>query len=225
MLILHGDDYIKSRNQLNQLADEARQKNQAVNRLEAADLELGQLTQLVESRSFFGEDSLIIIFGLFSLTKSKKKDKITDYLKENQGANLILYEAKEVSGSNLKAFPKAKIFGHKPAPIIFNFLDGLKPGNVKSVGEFQKLLDQKNEPEFIFAMLVRQIRLLIQATEPTNLKTAPWMKNKLVAQSRAFGLDNLLTFHEKLYQIDKNIKTGKNSTGLSLQLFNFLLNL
>ncbi|MBI1872168.1 hypothetical protein HYS10_01985 [Candidatus Collierbacteria bacterium] len=225
MIILHGDDYVSSRNQLNELADEARQKNQVVNRLEAADLELGQLTQLIESRSFFGEDNLIIIFGLLSQVKSKKKDKIIEYLKKNQEASLILYESKEVTQTNLKVFPKAKVIHYKPAPVIFDFLDNIKPGNPRIVGKYQELLDLKTEPEFIFAMLVRQVRLLIQATEPTNLKTAPWIKNKLIAQARSFGLDRLLKLHEKLYQIDKNIKTGKNPVNLSLQIFNLLLNL
>jgi len=225
MVILHGDDYVASRQELNQLIDGARQKNQSVSRLEAGSLEFTELTQLVESRSFFGEDNLIVIFGVLGQAKSSQKEKILDYLKENQQANIIIYEAKEIGATALKPFTQTKVIHHKPAPVIFNFLDSLKPGNAKSVVEYQKLLDQKTEPEFIFAMLVRQARLLIQATSPGNLKMPPWMKNKLVSQARAFSLDRLLSFHENLYQIDKNIKTGRNSLDLSTQIFSLLLNL
>ncbi len=226
MIIIHGDDYVASRNYLNGLIEEAQKNNQAINRLEADKLELAEVVQIIESVGFFGVNYLLVIYGFFSAPKSNKRDRFLDYFKEHQDANLVLYESKDINATSLKSFAQATISHHKPAPLIFSFLDSLKPGSgPNAITQFKRVLDQKTPTELIFAMLVRQIRLLIQAGEPTTLKMAPWMKNKLVSQSRAFGEEKLLKLHDQLYQIDKNIKTGKNPTGLELQLFDLFLSL
>ena len=224
MIIIHGDDYVASRNYLNDLIDSAKTKNQTVTRLEADKLELTQVVQVVESVGFFGADYLLVVFGFFSEPKSKHRENLLNYFKEHQIANIILYESKSLSATNLKAFTQSQISHHKPSTILFSFLENIKPGNgTKVLTQYQELLDKKTPPELIFALLVRQTRLLIQAGEPASLKVAPWMKNKLTSQSRVFDEEILLKLHEQLYQIDKNIKPGRNPLALSLQLYNLII--
>ena len=224
MIIIHGDDYVASRNYLNELIDLAKTKNQTVTRLDADKLELAQVVQVVESVGFFELDYLLIIFGFFSEPKSKRRDNFLNYLKEHQISNVVLYESKTVNANSLKALDRSQISHHKPSTILFGFLENIKPGNgAKTLVQYQQLLDKKTPPELIFALLIRQVRLLIQAGEPESLKTAPWMKNKLISQARAFGIDKLLRTYNQLYQIDKNIKTGRNPLALSLQLYNLII--
>lgn len=226
MIIIHGDDTIKSRNELNNLISTARDTKREVKHLEANVLDSTLLTQVLDGTTLFGETPLVVIDGLFSLPKSKNRDNLVQVISKYTDEDLILYESKLLTPTVLKSFTRAKIKEYKPAALIFSFLEGLRPGSaVKSLQLFSALEETREPAELIFAMLVRQIRLLIQALDPASLKTAPWQKNRLVSQANAFGEDRLLSFHEKLYQIDRKLKTGKNPTNLSLQIFNLLLEL
>lgn len=226
MIIIHGDDTVSARNHLNDLVARARQKDEDVRRFDAGGLDLTQLTQVLEGLTLFGKEPLLVIDGLFSLTKSKNKEGLLEFLKKYQQRNVVFFEGKAISAATLKAFPEAEVKEHKPAAIIFTFLESLRPGSSQKSLPLLSDLEQAGEPsELIFAMLVRQVRLLIQAQQPHTLKVAPWQKNRLTSQARAFGEDALLNLHEKLYRIDKGIKTGKNPVDLSTQIFNLVASL
>lgn len=226
MLIIHGDDLVAARNHLNESIAVARDRGKETRRFSANALDLTTLTQVLEATTLFGKEPLLIIEGLLSLPKSKNRDNLIEFLKDYQEHNLILFEDKVLSAATVKPFPKATAKEHKPMAIIFTFLDSLRPGGALRSLKLLTDLENTGEPaELIFAMLVRQVRLLIQALEPNNLKVAPWQKNKLVVQARAFGEKKLLDLHDRLYRIDKGIKTGQNPLALSTQLFDLIVNL
>ena len=226
MIIIHGEDTVSARNRLNDLIETAQAKGLGLKRLTAKDLDLTTATQVLEAATLFGETPLIVIEGLFSLTKSKNKDNLISFISGYQNREIILFEDKTVSPTTLKSFPKAKAHEHKPAAIIFTFLDSLRPdGAAKSLKLLEGLESARQPAELIFAMLVRQVRLLIQALEPNSLKMAPWQKSRLTAQARLFGEERLLKLHRRLYHLDKDLKTGANPLDLSLQLMNLIANL
>lgn len=226
MLIIHGDDTVSARNHLNDELEKAKSSSAGVSRFDARDLDLTKLTQVLEGMTLFGLQPMIIIEGLFSLPKSKKKDHLIEFLTKYQGRQIILFENKALTATALKPFKKATVSFHKPASIIFTFLDSLKPGSaVRSLSLFGQLETANQPPELVFAMLVRQVRLLIQALEPNNLKAAPWQKTRLISQARAFGERKLLSLHAGLYHIDKQLKTGANPLALSTQLFTLIASL
>lgn len=226
MLIIHGDDIVSARNHLNDELEKAKLSSAGVSRFDARDLDLTKLTQVLEGITLFGLQPMVVIEGLFSLPKSKNKDNILDFLSRYQTRAIVLCENKTLSSASLKLFSKATVKEYKPAAIIFTFLDSLKPGSApRSLSLLDQLETANQAPELVFAMLVRQVRLLIQALEPNSLKTAPWQKTRLISQSRAFGEEALLGLHEKLYRIDKGIKTGQNPLDLSTQLFNLITSL
>jgi len=226
MIIIHGEDTVSARNRLNDLIETAQAKGLGLKRLTAKDLDLTTATQVLEAATLFGETPLIVIEGLFSLTKSKNKDNLISFISGYQDREIILFEDKTVSPTTLKPFPKAKAHEHKPAAIIFTFLDSLRPGAAaKSLKLLGDLESARQPAELIFAMLIRQVRLLIQAGQPANLKIAPWQKSRLTAQARLFGEERLLKLHGRLYHLDKDLKTGANPLDLSLQLMNLIANL
>ncbi len=226
MIIIHGEDIVSARNRLNELIAAAGEKGLGVKRLTAKDLDLTTATQVLEATTLFGETPLIVIEGLFSLVKSKNKDSLLEFISRYQDRDLLLFEDKAIGPSALKPFVKAKPEEYKPAAIIFSFLDSLRPGGAaKSLKLLEDLESARQPAELTFAMLVRQVRLLIQALEPSSLKMAPWQKTRLVSQARIFGEAKLLKLHNDLYHIDKNIKTGANPLDLSLQLMALIANL
>lgn len=226
MIIIHGEDIVASRRQLNELIEKGKAAEGGLSRFEARQLDLTKLTQVLEGLTLFGQQPTIIIEGLFSLPKSKTKDLLCLFISKYQERNLLLYEDKGLSAAVLKTFNKAKIFEHKPAPTIFAFLDNLRPNSSSKSLELLGKLELDNQPaELIFAMLVRQVRLLIQALEPNALKVAPWQKTRLISQTRFFGEKKLLKLHNNLYIIDRQYKTGKNPLDLSTQIFNLITTL
>jgi DNA polymerase III delta subunit len=226
MLIIHGDDTTKSRLFLNQQIDTAKKKGISIIRLEAKNLDITNLTQHLESSSLFQEDKTIIIFSPFSLPQSAKKSKLFEYLKQNQDKNITLYQDKPLTAPILKQFPNSQTQIFKINPLIFSFLESLKPGNSIQTLKIYFNLERQEPAEMIFAMFIRQIRLLITTKfSPEKLNLAPWQKTRLINQAKNFIENDLLNLHQELYQIDKDIKTGANSTSLTLRLQNLILNI
>ncbi len=216
MLIIHGDDVAKSHQFL------SAQKAPEIVRLEGKTLEITELRQILDSTGLFPSDRLIIISNLFAT----KKKPILDLVASHQGDNIIIYETKALTPTQLKTFSKSKSQEFKPSALIFKLLDSLKPNSAYlTLPIYQQLLDSQEPAELIFAMLVRQVRLLIQALSPEDLKCAPWQKNRLISQAKAFGEEKLLDLHKQLFEIDKNLKTGKNPIDIETRIFSLLSNL
>lgn len=222
MLIIHGDDKVTSYKRLIEITDSYKQKQMEVVSYDPQDLDITTLRQEMSS-GLFGVTKCFVFKNLLSSTKSKSKEKIFELLKSDLGEDVILYEGKSVSATNLKTFSKAKIESYEVSPIIFKFLDCIRPRNARTMMlGWNKLIEQGNEPEYIFAMVVRQIRLLIQAKSgPSYLKIAPYPKKLITAQAEHFSLDQLISMHQNLYEIDKRIKTGLSPLAMEQLLPNF----
>lgn len=210
MIIIHGEDKSLSYKRLIELTDDFKKRQIEVVIHDANELDITSLRQEVSSTSLFGTIKCIIIRNLLSTTKSKSKDQLVELISKAEGPEIILYETKELSITNLKSFSQAKIENFKANPLIFKFLDALRPKNQKQIHlGWKKLLEEGVEPEFVFAMLVRQVRLLIQAKSGASyLKLAPYPLRLITAQATYFSLDQLLKLHQTLYKIDLRIKTG-----------------
>ncbi len=224
MIILHGDNIVESSKKLNLLIEEYKSQGHQINSFDQSELTLGRLRQELSPADLFGTTSFLIIRGLLSGAKSKSKDKIIEYLKEAKPANLLLYETKAVHASTVNQFKGATIENFKVEINIFKFLEKISPDNTTTLlSGYNDLIQKGAEPEFIFAMTVRQFRLLIQCkSSPNLLKLAPFSLRALQYQSQKFSLDNLLDSFQKLYEIERGIKTGKNPLDLNNLFLHFL---
>ncbi|MEM3041809.1 MAG: hypothetical protein QXG97_07300, partial [Nitrososphaerota archaeon] len=84
------------------------------------------------------------------------------------------------------------------------------------------------EPEIIFAMLIRQFRLLLALQEANSQiddlrRIKPWQQKKIILQSQQFGKEKLLSLYKMLYEIDHKQKTGKLPLSLNSTIDIFLL--
>ena len=146
MIIIHGEDTVSARNRLNELIGLAQEKGLGLKRLTAKDLDLTIATQVLEAATLFGETPLIIIEGLFSLTKSKNKDNLLEFISRYQDRDLLLFEDKALSPTALAPFAKAKPEEYKPAAIIFAFLDSLRPGGADKSLKLLESLESARQP-------------------------------------------------------------------------------
>jgi len=115
---------------------------------------------------------------------------------------------------------------------IFDLVDQMSQGSTqKAVGLLDRLLEQE-EPEILFAMMVRQFRLLLQTREildenGSSTQVAKevsevrfqFVADKLVRQARRFTLSQLKMIYHHLLEIDEQMKTGQAPAGLLLELF------
>lgn len=217
MIIIHGDNTIQSYKALSRFEN-------AIS-LDASQVTLARIRQESEPQDLFGNTQLLIINNLLGGTKSKAKESVIEFLSKHQDLNVLLYETKNLPVTTLKKFTKSTVESYKIENNLFKFLDKLRPHNQKEILEwYLKLLSDKTEVEYLFAMTLRQVRLLIQAKfDPKTLSIPPYPAKLVLSQSKLFQDKKLLDLHHQLYEIDRGIKSGVLPGGLDLHLEHFLL--
>ncbi len=227
LTLIHGDNQVASRNKLVELMDNLKARGEDINTLAADKLDRAKLESALLSESLFGGQKTLVLESLYSLPKSKKKDEFINLICF-ASTDVILWEKKLLGKLELKKLPtNLQVYEFKITPKLWNFLDQLSP-NPKNKTTLLKLFKESvmgESAEFVFLMLARQLRLLIQVKEGAPLKLAPFMHSKLQRQSQAFSLEQLLTLHQKLYTIDQKLKQSASLLDLEAELDLFLFNM
>ena len=215
-IFIHGDNRIASRNALNQeIAKSRSQGTEEVIRLSGEEMVLTDLIQAVEAKSLFPGNKLVVIENLLGRRPSKEKDRLLDYLKTTSlQTPIIFWEPKSATVAQLKALPKnLREMLFKVSPKIFAFLDALSPGNFKTMLRLYHQCLESETPEMVFYMMTRRISQLLMSVLPAqtgNPDASDWQMRRLVGQSKKFTKESLMAIHEKLFAVDRSIKTGKN---------------
>ena len=227
LTIIHGSDTAQSRKYF--LTE--KQKYQDVILLDADNVNLTDLAQILEGGGLFGETKSLFIEQL--LTKRKKSaelESILKYLEEHATEHtIILWEGKELDKSALNAFKKAIVKPFKLPQTLFQFLDAIQPGNGKLLIKLFHQTIETTETEMVFFMLVRQMRILLALSGTTDSpidevkRIQPWQKNKLESQARHFDTNHLLDLYDKLFKLEVGQKTGTLTTSLLSAIDFFLL--
>lgn len=218
--ILHGDNYISSRKSLNEI------KN--AKKLDAQRISLEDLTQTLESNSLFvqKDKQSVIIENLLTLPQSKNKKNLIEIVIRSQEKPIYLWEKKTITSAVKKLFPKAKIQEFKAPKLVFKFLDSLNHQNQKQTLFFLHQTIKTEPIELVFYFLHRRVSQLIQALDnPKTLKGSPWQLDKIKTQAKQFTLKELLALHQKLLNIDYQIKIGQSILPLTSQLDLLFLNI
>jgi DNA polymerase-3 subunit delta len=111
---------------------------------------------------------------------------------------------------------------------IFALVDALGNRNVHSAMEMLERLLEQQEALSIFAMIVRQFRLLIQGREITDaggdrnevakrISLHPYVADKITNQAGRYSLPVLEMIYHRLLEVDEAIKTSQIPPDLALQ--------
>lgn len=116
----------------------------------------------------------------------------------------------------------------------FDLVDALAAGNSRTaLTLIHRVLDQDpSDPGFrLFSLITRQFRLLLLTREylsnggsanknalAQHLGIHPYPASKLLVQSRAFSVSELEDIYRQLQKMDQDIKTGRITIGLALDL-------
>ncbi len=226
--LLHGDNIDLSRQELINLKQRA--KSTDIRTLDGRSLDLGALTQALESSSLFGGDTIVIIENLtrYNAKKTKLLDELAGIISSNaKSTDIILWEDKELSAVQINRFGKdiqLRLF--KSPIVLFQFLDGLKPNSVSSIlGLFEKAVE-KDAPELLFTMIVKRFRhLLIVKDGGTPDGMSPWQSARLTSQAKLFTIDKLVFMYQKLLTIEYSIKSGASPFTMKEHLEQWLIEL
>jgi len=233
LYLLHGDNMVDSRVKRLDLVSEYRSNNVEVSITDGKTINIVDLKSAIEARSLFGQKDAVVVDNLLVFKgkgRSKAKTELIDYLAGlSKELNLILWEKKVISQSVVSKLSNFKSENYKIPNLMFIFLDGLGFNKTKTWNTFNNLLKVQDE-EFIFLMLVRQLRLLL-LSKYEDLKTVPddfkrlvgWQKVKLTKQSDQFSINKLVNLYQKCLNIDVGVKTGQNILGLRVELEKLLL--
>lgn len=208
MKIIYGENIIQSRQALTSQTSVFRGE---IIRLDGNKLVLTDLKQALESSTFFGDDRLVVIENFFSRRPSKEKDKIADYFKNENPANLIIWEGGDIDGRKLRAFSKAQARRYAITSYVFQFLDSLAPKNTSRSLHLLQACFKNENPEMILYLMARHVRLLIIANDlgVAGLDRMPsWQSGKIIKQAKQFSLQKLLDVHRDLLRIEWQQKTG-----------------
>src|SRR5258706_5059100 len=110
---------------------------------------------------------------------------------------------------------------------VFDFVDALSSGNVKSAQHLLHRLIENEDPFSLWGMVVRQFRLLIQAREILDgrgnkddvaraLGVHPFVAEKTTSQANRFSIESLENIYHRLLSIDEGVKTGQVTLDLAL---------
>jgi hypothetical protein len=224
LIILHGEHHVNSRAKLVEFIAAAQQKNAQIEHLEAgSSLNAATLEAALGSQDMFVSDKLVIVEGLLTSQRSKKKDEMLDLLlKYADSAEIIAWEAKKLTAPQLKKFAKTKQELFTLSSSLFEWLDSLHQPIPRKLSLLQQAANQDGA-EFCFAMLARQIRLLLLTKSGAQMKEHPFVVKKLQAQAKSFTLEKLVSLHEQLTFIDFRQKTGRSKLNLQQEMEQLLL--
>jgi DNA polymerase III subunit delta len=150
-------------------------------------------------------------------------------LLDNEIEKLVLYRLAD--GSAIKAEDVALLCPHVAEANIFNLVDALGQMNGRLAAQLlQQKVNEGMEPFQLFAMFIRQFRLLIQVKELADAGHRPpeiaktlrlhgFVAGKLHQQCQRFSMAQLEQIYDHLLEIDLGVKTGRTEIVTALELF------
>ncbi len=147
------------------------------------------------------------------------KENVADLaLLGNEIEKLVLYKG---LGETIEAADVELLSPYAAEAAIFDLVDALGNRQATRAAElFQEKVVAGAEPFYLFSMIIRQFRLLLQARAlldageraagiAEQLKQRPFVADKLARQARNFTLPQLEAIYRRLLEIDVEAKTGK----------------
>jgi hypothetical protein len=209
-----GEDIISSRKAFLEHLERLKVNDFEVVRLAGKELTEESLALLSAPISLFRQKRALAVENLISGQKTKDREKMVK-MAGSLSCHLVLWESKDFSRADQLKYSGFVFKNFKLPASMFHFLESIAPQKTKAnLEKFQKALENV-DVNFLFLMLVRQIRLLILAKGKKDiLKLPPWQKVKLQKQAAFFPQEALLLIYKKLLQIDLQQKTSASPYSL-----------
>jgi len=216
--VFSGEDIISSRKAFLEHLDGLKNEDYETVKINGKDATEETLILHSSPNSLFGPKKLLAIDNLLSGKKFKENEKILKMLFSLQ-CIIVIWENKDFTKADQLKYPDFTFKNFKLPQVLFTFLDSIVPGDTKNNLRLFEETIESIDPSYLFLMLIRQVRLLILASDKNDiLKLAPWQKGKLQKQAHFFTLEKLKEIDQKLLRIDFAQKTSQTPFPLEHQL-------
>ena len=147
-------------------------------------------------------------------------------LLDNEVEKLVLYKGQDM----IEVEDVSLLCPYVAEASIFDLVDALGERDGKKAAQLiTKKFQEGTDPFYLFAMFIRQFRLLIQVRELSEdgrpppeiaktLKLHPFPTGKLYQQSKNFSMAQLEQIYDHLLDIDIGVKTGRTDLVTALDL-------
>ena len=207
--IFHGDDQAGSRQHLHALTSELKAKDILVQSLAGKKITPAELEIAVATSNLFQKEAVLVEY-LFSRPRGKDQKTCLAYLAGYQGdKDLILWDKKELTKTQLKLFPKAITKLSKTPVLLWRLIDSFLPDSRDSFLTLMHETAQESDEGVIFIMLARRGSDLIIAKSGDTTKLQAWTRARVIAQARNWDESTLLQIHSELTKHDHALKTGR----------------
>lgn len=220
--VFHGEDTQGSYQALNDEILPTKKSGAQIFKLTGKELTLADFFAHTAQDDFFASKKIIVISGLLARPKSKVRDQIIAAALQSD-AEIYLWENKKLTPASEKLLLGAKQKHFPLQPKIWAFLAKLSPHNDDPA--FISLYDTlcaEEDPLYVLAMVIWQVQQLLDILAGT-WKGAPFNKNRLQKQAAQFSAEQLTTWHQKLIDLDYQLKSGQLKLGLKQKLLLLLL--
>jgi len=226
--LIHGNDIAQSRKALEN--EKTKYSGDESVHIDGKKIDLTDIISACESSSLISARKTIIIENMLSFGVTKPKELILKYLAVNPTLhNIFIWEKNEVDKKILlKYFSKSRIIGYQLPFLLFKFLEAIGSATKSEILSLYHLLLKTRDAEFIYVMMIRQLRYLIIASDlgERGLKDlAFWQTRKFTLQSHYFRLEELIQFYRQLLFLEYQYKTGQTPYNFQSLLDIFLANL
>ncbi len=186
--------------------------------------------QATQSDSLFNTKKLVIIENFFVKLGKKKSAidkniwKLIQQIPDN--LDVVFWEEKKIPKIIINELPKkTDIALFEIDRLIFNLMDSIIPNQTSLLLHKIENVIKNDSSELVFAMLVRQFRLLIMVKEMNKSipDLSPWQISKLNKQAQYFESEKLLELYNEILNIDVRMKTSSGAFNLTDELKLFLI--
>lgn len=207
--VFSGDDIVSSRKAFLEAIDAFRLKNFEASKISGKDLSIEILETFSNPTSLFGEKKVLAIEGLLAGIKSKDKENVIKRVQTLTDCTIIIWENREFNKFEQPKFGSGFVFKNFKLPsILFEFMDKIAPGKANDNLTLLHKVCETVDPQYLFLMLVRQIRLLILASDDEVSDIPSWQSGKLIRQAKLFKKEDLHKIYKSLLDIDYQQKTS-----------------
>lgn len=212
LTIIAGEDTIRSREKLQELKEQYKQKGYSIDLVAVADIP-DLLKNADGVTNLFGQESVYMTENASSKYKGRAKSPYKDAIQQiAKSSSIILIDWEDCkSAYDLATVKKiaTTFYEAKPAKTIFELLDACYPGNLAEFLRSLEIVHASQDMGFIYALLCRHVRKLYLASQGIiDTKTPPWQRGKLAFQAKKWDSQNLMKFYEGLARIDISMKTS-----------------
>jgi len=183
--IFHGDNQELSRlaftNSSSQLSDFD------ILKVDSKTADENQIFQFLNSQSLLSASKAICFSNFFSIAKPKL-EKIIDTIKSIPNLNILIWQDKTLTQTQLKTFPQAKINYFQAYNNLYLCLNQIKPHNIKKFIHYYKIVINTDFYDLFFYLLKNNLR-------------------KKVAYS-SFNSDLIKKTYLNLIELEFQLKTG-----------------